>query len=336
MIYGIDAENVEISQGRGTFAFSWGLAIGTENLEEFKEAYSGIIERLKNKYDLDSNRSVYCSYELKKELADEDKAYQFIEEFEEEIQEHIDRVTVIFSYFPGIQQIESYREQTPSSLDVKKFHKRHLGSYYEHICAWQIFSDQKNAEKIIVDGFQGHVTRAWEEIRPNLDKMEMVHKGDQVSEIISTSDLIMEKMENDFETKNIRVGKNEIKDHFNDKAFRINPEYLGTSLLAVLTPIKNKHIPTHKINREPIYMIMRPQTASIGKKELIDSPKGIKLQNNVTENSGSLKFYNSSEDKDKLELESKIVYIEEEGEREASILTKNYGYDIETVKFSDL
>lgn len=336
MFYGIDAESVEISQGRGTFVFSWGLAIGVENLEEFKDAYSDIIEELKDKYELDSERNIYCSYELKKELADEDEAHRFIEEFQKEIEQHIDHVKTIFSFFPGKDEIESYREQQPSSLDVKKFHKRHLGGYYEHVCAWQIFNSEEEIEKIKLDGFQGHVTRAWLELDNHKEKLEMFHKGDQVSEIISTSDLLMERMEKYYDTRKEQVGKDELENYFMDNDFETSQEYLGTSLLAVLTPINNRHIPTHKIVKEPIYMIMKPKTESIGKKELIDSPRGIKLQNMVAENRGSLKFYNSSEDKDKLESDSKIIYIGEKGEKEASLLKDSYGYEIEIKDFDSI
>lgn len=336
MIYGIDGEHVEISQGYGSFVFSWGLAVGAETEDDFREAYSETISQLKEKYRLESERKVYCSYELKKELADEEAAYEFIEDFKSSLHEEIDTVTVIFSFFPEKEEVKSYTDQKPSKLDVKDFHKKHLGDYYEHICAWQIFSKQTNIERIIVDGFQGHRTRAWEELKDNISDLKMIHKGDQVSELISTADLLLEKMEKDFEKQNRWIGKDEIRDYFDEHDFNIKAEYLGTSLLAVLTPTQNRHIPTHKIVREPVYMVMRPDTSKIGKKELIDSPQGIRLQNEVCQEKGSLKFYNSREDKDKLEFDSTIVHVGEEGEKEARTLVESYGYDVDLTKFREI
>lgn len=336
MIYGLDGEHCELAQGRGSFLFSWGLAVGIQSKEDFQKKYFETINNLKDEFDLDSERKVYCSYELKKELADEDAAYDFIEEFQSSIEKEIEKLIVVFSFFTDKKKITSFTEQDPSKLDVKDFHKRHLGDYYEHICAWNILDNQSDVEEILVDGFQGYRTRAWEELKPHLSNLKMVHKGDQISPIISTSDLLLQKMESDFQTRNQRIGKNEFKEYFEDYSFETHTEYLGTSLLALLTPTRNRHIPTHKIVREPVYLIMRPETSQIGKKELIDSPQGIKLQNKVQEEEGSLKFYNSREDKDKLKSESTLVYVGDDGEKEARTLVDSYGYDVNLVKFREI
>lgn len=336
MFYGIDGEYCEISQGYSSFVFSWGLAVGTSSHEGFQKRYTEIIESLKQKYNLTTNRKVYCSYELKKELQDEEKAREFIADFESRIQDEIEKVIVTFSFFPEKDEITSFTDQEPSKLDVKDFHKRHLGDYYEHICAWEIFDTQGDVEKIVADGFQGYRTRAWDELRPNLDSFRMIHMGDQVSPLISTADLLLDKLQKDFEEKNEWIGKDQIKTYYQEQDFDIFAEYLGNSLLALLTPTKNRHIPTHKLVKEPVYMIIRPDTSKIGRKELIDSPQGIELQNQVFEENGSLKFYNSREDKDKLNFESTIVYVGEEGKDEAETLVNEYGYNLDLKKFRQL
>lgn len=263
-------------------------------------------------------------------------AYRFMDRFLELMQDEIETVVVNFSFFPEKDEIRSFTRQDPSELDVKDFHRRHLGNYYEHICAWQILSNREDVEDVLMDGFQGFRTRAWEDLRGDLDRLSMVHKGDQVDPMISASDLLMDLMQKEFEEEGRWIGKDEISDYLGDYSFDVSPEYLGNSLLAVLTPVENRHIPTHKIVREPVFMIIRPDTSKIGKKELMDSPQGVKLQNLVGDEDGSLKFYNSQEDKDKLGPGSKLVYVNEDGEREARLLVENYGYDADLVDFRQI
>ena len=122
------------------------------------------------------------------------------------------------------------------------------------------------------------MTRFWEELQKNKGKVYMLNNGDQVKDIISLSDLMLAKLEQDLKERNITVGKKELENYFKKYGFETRTEYLGNSMLALITPIKNRFIPIHKITKKPSYLIIKPITQNIGKKELIDSPKGIKLQ----------------------------------------------------------
>lgn len=336
MIYGIDGECVELSQGsQGEFFLSIGVCIGVKDIEEFNEEYSRTLEEAKTKYNIKGDFNVMKSYDFSKEFKSKGKANVAIKNIISSLSGCIEDVKIVYSYFRERNKILSFRRSAASSsLPVKRFHKRHLGKAYEHICAWRAF--QEEAEKCICDAFNGYRTLAWEEMdeEKKLADLEMRYRGDQLSPVVSVSDMLLNLLKFYFESPDKYVYKSELSQFLDEFGLSGSPEYLGNKLLSLLAPIEDSHMPKERVVENPLYLFFKPDINQVQKQSIMDSPKGIRLRNRVSEEKGSIKFFHEGRDKTLIEG-STLVYMDEKGKKDVEAL-KNAGYDVDILDFRSL
>ncbi len=187
-----DFKRTKISEEEKQIAFYSPLGVGikTNDIVELRKRITQKTKELSESFRLKKIRAIYCSNSLVKEIGHR-RAVPFFDNLIKSLEDLID--TIFFSYlvlpprdYPTVE-IGGYG--CPRiKMDTMDF-LRALAPSFSYITAWSYCGRHKDHNcEILIDGFSGKETTAWDDIRQY--DFKVFPRGDECNAIISLADTI--------------------------------------------------------------------------------------------------------------------------------------------------
>ena len=265
---GIDTTNY-FREIKRVFHAPIGVGLEIENYDEFTQKYDSVIEELKNRYSISTNRKCLKSHYVYEKTPS--SAKQFMVDFTEKIIPYVKTIfvshTILNSHkTPQIYGYNGNKEFSPNDFIS------YLQSYYPHVLAWKILETlpDRTDSVFMLDHFTGHVTKAWQQIEDR--NISIYPYGEYCNPLISSADFVS-KYVNDFIYFNLMrlefCSVSKAFEPFNVEEIRIDRENstpkpsTKTRLLQyfihdlpMITPHENRAIDVDRKLKHPIYFLL--------------------------------------------------------------------------------
>jgi len=322
---GIDAVEFERQWKMGKWNSVLGACVFTSSYEDFQARYKKAIKEQFKRMGFDVKRTVHSSHSINSVLQNSPQGYNFFEFMLSECLDCIDKINLVFSYYPKMDEIYMFSDKRPSSLPPSDFIKRHLLNSYPHVCAWHAL--KSNSCTIMMDSFNGYLTHAWEEIE-SYDKINIYFNGDECNPLISMADITLRIANERLLRENMFLGKQQVLSVFEDLGSKISVDFLGRSQLPLITPRNNISIPIFRKIKHPVFFILRPKTDYLDNKIFLNSPRGHDILELAHIKQGCAKIYNKDEDINIMQDGDFLVFTDKNGDIAAQTII-DLGYNVE-------
>lgn len=322
------------SQFRGVL----GVAVTFADPGSFLEAYGEIIAKLKSKYDLKSKLNVLKSFRIMTSLG-KTLGETFLEEYYTEVSDFISDLTIFYTTIPStkIPEIKKYGEDRGGIQKIPPVEfLKELQSSYPHCCAWKYHKTygSKSNDKLLLDFFQGEVTKAWLELS---SKSNIIVSTDETSPFVATADIITKLIDNRLFSKRGKLYSRDIESCFPNDGVKVN--FLDE--LDYIVPIRREKINVEPFIVRPIIFILKEGVekevvGGIQERKIIErSPAMSSIINFTIEKGTYFKFFDASTDEELIREGDYFVYFGEKGKRTAEYFIK-LGYNITSLDVDDL
>lgn len=349
---GVDTTNY-FKKIKQVFRAPIGVGLEIEDYDGFTHKYDSVIDELKNKHGISTNRKCLKSHYVYEK--NPSSARQFVVDFTEKIIPYVKTVFVSHTILnsqktPSIHCYNGNKELVPNEFIS------YLQSYYPHILAWKILTtlpDRKDS-MFMLDHFTGNVTKAWKQIEN--ENITIYPSGEYCNPLISSADFVS-KYVNDF------IYLNQIKLEFNSiaKAFEpfdvaeIKVEDDSSTLepnnktrllqyfihdLSMITPHENRAIDIDRNLKHPVYFLLTGKKFNNERDALQHTMYFDIAVNRVRNDHGSIRGLNIDEMKNELKAMQdgdKIIAFGSEAFELATYLVNDFsGLKIEIISSRDL
>lgn len=338
-IVSIDGKDFLRSNPNTSFRGVIGVALTFNKPQRFIAEYPEIITNLKKKFDFKVELSVLKSYRIMSALGPT-RGNEFMDEYFNEIKKYISEFTVFFTTIPStkIPEIKKYGKdkgavESKTPLDFLK----ELSSSYPHCCAWKLLKKDNITNKtlLLLDFFQGEVTRAWEQIRNNTH----IKVGtDDTNPFIASADIFTKLVDNRLYDRKGGLRIQDIKACFTED-LKTNVVFLDD--LNFIVPVRREKIDVKEILIHPSVFILKEGIESksmenSSEKDIIEaSPAFWRILNFSSKRNAYYKFFNARNDIKLVKEDDYFIYFGENGKRFAEWL-KSLGHKIKMVGIEDL
>jgi hypothetical protein len=193
-ITAFDSKDFKRSNKLGELKFfsPLGCGIKTSKPKEFQQTYVKNMTSLLKTFGISPVCGCLASSEFFPSVGFS-KTYKISDELLKSIQDLIDTVFVSYVILPSatIPRVEVGGYRSPKR-EISTFDfLRKLSNYFAYITAWSYLNIQKREnEQILVDGFRGKMTYAWDDFLQKTTPVVYPH-GDECNVYISTADMIL-------------------------------------------------------------------------------------------------------------------------------------------------
>ena len=348
-IIACDATNYERWKPETRFNGLIGVSVQTDNPSDFKDNYLKSMQKFFKKQQLVQHKKAYCSSELAGIFID--KLGLGHEEYKSALKELVtdlssDSYVTVFHASCNTQRCPEVTVFSEDAIMGKirqiptiEFLRDWLSQYYVYASAWKLIKLLNGDKKhILLDGFRGPISYAWNELIRN-NKIEIMNLGDECNAYISTADLIARYI-------NEALGPSKITqdniERINLKSKQFHVHYCFQNDLHNLVPIyEGAHCKTgRQINfsnfwRKPMVYVLKEGSDVI--KEDTDWLHQTSFFNSVCnlafDSDACIKFYDKNEDKS-IQSGDKFVYYGPKGKSKASEILEvadGLGINIEAI-----
>lgn len=327
MLSGVDAKLVNLKNSSGgTYKTCVGPNVVYEgSYEEFSEIYNESIEVALEEAGVERKNSVYKSYEVLKEFAEQkEEMLNFLETFIEELFSR-DKVElrVAYSRFSKNQLPEGKVRYYDSSNTNKKMELNDfiddLKSYFPAIAAFETL-EANGDDQVYLDNFNGQVTKAWDSLI-NSHKVHVLTNGDKVNRLVSTSDLVVKYIEiyiNRYE--NGWIDNDMIKDVLGIESIEVVE--VTNSNLPYIVPHRPDNISVSRYYPQPMFFVLLDHEFE-REKEWFENSKYYDLVCRAAESRMSaVKFLDIDSDYQMVTSDDFLVFTGQSSKQEAERISK--------------
>ena len=334
--------------GKTTFKAPIGVAVEVKNHERFDKYYFDIMEKLKQKYEIDTPKMCLKAHYVFEKLGSKRK--QFLDEFVDAVIPQLTMIYVGHLIIPP-KKIPEIISTNGTRTPTMKFRDMLLSSF-NHVVAWNILErfPDKTESYIFMDYFTAVTTSAWEDMREN-QNIFVLPSGEYCNTLISTADFFCKFIRYYLNIKHEKVGHGGISSVFADREVdEIKQDEKNASdgcklyqqsrsTLAKIAPISNRTMDVDLRLKHPVYYILSDQRLKKEKSILVSSPLYDKLTNNAIKTHGCVRVINLDDMPNEVKYmrpNDRIITIGKKAQDDAAYLVDGYGLLIDIISSQDI
>jgi hypothetical protein len=346
-IIACDSTNYERWKPATRFNALIGAAVQTEDSSAFRDNYTKSMQKFFDKHGLVLKKKAYCSSELAGMFFDilglgHEQYKKALKELVDDLCE--DTHVSVFHASCNTQkcpQVNVFLEDAAMGkmqpIPTMEFLRDWLSQYYVYISAWKLIKSlNTNNEHILLDGFKGPITYAWNELVQN-NRVEVVNLGDECNAYVSTADIVARYVNEALSSSKI-TQDNILQLNIKSREYQVY--YCFQNDLRNLVPIyegarcktgRQVNIPSYW--RKPMVYVLREESEII--KEDNEWLKKTTFYNAICnfafDVDGCVKFYDKNEDR-AFTSGDKFVYYGSKGKQRAmgiKEIADGLGIDVE-------
>ena len=338
-IVSIDGKDFLRANNATSFRGVIGAALTFNKPQSFIAEYPEIMTKLKKKFNLKIDLSVLKSYRIMSTLGPV-HGNEFMDEYFNEVKKYISEFTVFFTTIPStkIPEIKKYgRDKGAVESKTPVDFLKELSSSYPHCCAWKMLKGNNVPGKslLLLDFFQGEVTRAWDEIKSHT---HIKIGTDDTNPFIASADILTKLVDNRLYNTRGKLRSVDIKACFSKD---IEPRVVFLDDLEFIVPIRREKIDVQGLLMHPSVFVLKEGIDSktmgdASEKDIIEaSPAFPKILNFSSKLNAYYKFFNAKTDINLIKQGDYFIYFGENGKKAATWL-KMLGYNINLVEIDNI
>lgn len=309
-----------------------GCGITISNQEEFTYNYSEKLLELSESFGIEKCCGAFCPAEYLDSIGP-GKTVRMSDELLKSVQDLIESVYFSYIVLPpkSVPKIEVGGYRSPiKELGTFDFLRR-LSVYFSYITAWNYLGVAgREEEKIIIDGFQGKRTPAWDDIISKTSPIIYAH-GDECNPFISIADIIAFLTDKKLWDNFYHLEPTHIGEVWKDYSFEIETHFLDQKILSKIKWYTEDHIDLTSYYARPIIFLKTDGLKTEEIKKLDVYPEATIYAN---KREGCLQGYDEHIDSPKVKDGDVFIYAGEKSRQIA--LTLMDIYSIEILSFKEL
>ena len=333
-ITAFDSKDFKRSNKTGELKFFTPLGCGVkvENQEAFNSLYNQKIAELFEEFKVSPISGCLSSSEYFERIGP-GKTYKLSDELLKSVQGLIHSVYITYVILPSatIPIIEVGGYQSPK-VGIPTFDfLRNLSGYFSYIAAWNYLGlDKRKAETILIDGFHGKRTPAWDDILSKTTPIVMPH-GDECNPLISTADMVASLTDKKLWDSFSRLTPENISDIWKDYSFEVETHFIDAKLLSKIKWYSNEHINLSSYYGKPTIFIKADGYNAMQVKNLSAFPDATVLAQKLN---GCVQGFDKTIDSSKVRNGDIFIYAGKESQSTA--LTLQDMCDIQIMPFKEI
>jgi len=327
-----DSKDFKRSSKSGDLKFFTPLGCGIRitKKEEFESLYISTFENLLKKFDVSPVCACLASSEYFSRIGHA-KTIKIADELLKVLQELIDKI--YFSYvilpsdkFPNIE-VGGYRSP---KKDINTFDfLRQLSVYFSYITAWNYIGiDSRKSELLLIDGFNGKRTPAWDDLTTKVKPIVYPH-GDECNVYIATADMVASLTDKKLWDNFMKLTPEAINQVWKDYSFKIETHFLDAKLLSKIKWTSDEQIDLTEYYAKPTIFLKADSYKTDDIKHLSVYPYATILARKLN---GCVQGFDKTIDTPKIKDGDIFFYAGKEAETMASTLKDMYDIEIMPLK----
>lgn len=322
-----------VKNGKFIFYSPLGCGVKISKTEEFHETYTTKMNNLLKAFGVSPVCACLASSEFFPTVGFS-KTYKISDELLRSVQHLIDTVFISYIILPSktIPTVEvcGYRS---AKIAIPTFNfLRNTSAYFSYLTAWGYlhngYFDKK--DKMLVDGFRGKITYAWEELQAETSPIVYPH-GDECNVYIATADMIASLTDKKLYDNYLRLTPKEITSVWEEYSFKVEVRFLDANIISQIKWNSNEEIKTANFHAKPTIFLKADGYNTSDIKKLSVYPDATML---ACQMNGCLQGFDKKMDSDKIRDGDVFVYAGKESEESA--MTLKDIYDIHAIPFKEL
>lgn len=340
MFAGVDAKPIKIEYDSNNthkkFESEIGCIVIVDDYDSFKAEYAKILRKLVSDGQINTGRTVLSSYELL-ELSGGD--YTLLSDFFKRIKPHIKKLNIFYCSFDTrrIPIILTYGKSKLRKMTLDELRSTHLDNAFPHICAWCILPYLKsNRVEVFSDSFTTNLTDAWNEVS-SYDNFKIIPNGDSINALISTADIIVKFLEHEFSLQKKSLFRDQINrllDFENEQQDNCYIHIIDNRDYPKITPLKHSKFKLGHRLKHPAYFLIKTEKSEI-EMEFIKFTSE-KLLNQISEQNGSLLFFDQRDCFDCIEDGDSFIYLDERAKLTAEGVKNAVGKNVALLSLKEV
>jgi len=333
MLTAFDAKEYTRSKG-GELKFytPLGCGINISKVEEFASIYSEKLIELSKNFGIEKCCGAFSPAEYYRKIGP-GKTIRMSDELLKSVQDLIEVAYFSYVVLPprDVPIIEVGGYGSPKKpLGTFDFLRR-LSVYFSYITAWNYLGvEGREEESIIIDGFQGKRTPAWDDITSKLSPIIYVH-GDECNPFISIADIIAFLTDKKLYDNFFHLEPRYIEEVWKPYSFKTDTHFIDRRILSKIKWYSNEPIDLTSYYARPIIFLKADGFKTEEIKKLDVYPEATLY---AKERKGCLQGYDEHIDSPKVKDGDFFVYAGEKSRQIA--LTLSDMYSIEILSFREL
>lgn len=336
-----DSKPFTMGVAERVFRACLGVCLGFEDPDSFKANYNSSIDAILKTINATTTRKVLKSYDLSKLCEDDRELFlSSLGSFISMLAENGININVAFTILntqllpDGIKKYGTGRY--PFEIKKPLDFLNELIEYYTYIVTWKTskVASLRNTN-VYLDSFTGEYTKVWGELCAH-HQVHVMPKGDSCNPFISSADLVAKCIYEYLSQHHLRLEGSSIRsclELYGAEGAHIF--YVGNPDLEDIVPIKKEKINLVTYYKRPMVYICKEEIIKCESNFIETSPLWDKLLNFACSKDSGIKFMSYDEDYRNIKDGDYLIYLGEQGEKQATYLRK-LGYGIIPVSSSDL
>jgi len=333
-ITAFDSKDFKRSNKAGEMKFYTPLGCGVKisKPKEFQSLYIDKLQELLKTFEVEPICGCLASSEYFRRVGHA-KTYKISDELLKAVQHLIDSVYFTYVILPSasIPEVEvgGYRSPT-KTIDTFDF-LRQLSVYFSYITAWNYLGiETRKNELILIDGFHGKRTPAWDDMIEKTKPMIYPH-GDECNVYVSTADMIASLTDKKLWDNFLRLIPENIAEVWKGYSFDVKVHFLDQNILSKIKWNSDEHIDLSEYYARPIVFMKADGFKTDEIKKLTVYPEATMLARKLN---GCVQGFDKEMDSSKIKDGDVFVYAGKEAEALAATLKDLY--EIQILPFKEL
>jgi len=318
--------------GEVKFYTPLGCGITVSKEEEFSLLYSQNLLELANKFKIEKCCGGFSPSEYLHKIGPA-KTVLLSDQLLKSVQDLIESAYFSYMVLPPkevpIVEVGGYKSP---KVEVPTFEfLRKLSVYFSYITAWKYLGiEGRQNEKILIDGFHGKRTPAWDDIVAKTSPITYPH-GDECNPFISIADIISFLTNKKLWDGHLHLIPENIADVWKGYSFSTDTHFLDQNILSKVRWYSDEHIELSSYHARPIVFLKADGYSMNQIQELDVYPEATIL---ARQRNGCVQGFDKDIDSPKMKDGDIFVYAGEESTKLANTLKDIY--KIETLPFKEI
>lgn len=318
--------------GEVKFYTPLGCGITVSKKEEFSSVYVEKLEELSKSFNIENCCGAFSPAEYFQKIGP-GRTTSLSDQLLKSIQDLIESVYFSYVILPpkDVPLVEVGGFKCPKRV-IKTFDfLRNLSVYFSYMTAWKYLGiEGRQNEKIIIDGFHGKRTPAWDDIINKTSPIIYSH-GDECNPFISVADIISFLTNKKLWDNYLHLTPEHIAQVWEGYSFNTDTHFLDKKILSKIKWYSDKHIELSSLYARPVVFLKADGYKTDHLKEFDVYAQATIL---AREKNGCVQGFDKKIDSPKIKDGDVFVYAGEESKKWANTLKDMH--EIEILPFKEL
>lgn len=253
-----DSKEFKRSNAAGELKFYTPLGCGVTvtKKDEFSALYAKKLSGLVKTFDVERMCSCLSSAECFHKIGPA-KAYRMSDELLKSIQHLIESVYISYVILPSekVPHVEVGGYRCPKRPIETFDFLRNLSVYFSYITAWNYLGiESRKSEEIIIDGFHGKRTPAWDDLIARTSPIIFSH-GDECNPFISVADIVAFLTDKKLWDNYLRLTPENIAEVWKGYSFKVDSHFIDGTIISKIKWYTDEHIELSSHYARPIVFL---------------------------------------------------------------------------------